>query len=280
MNTIMDILRLLIPLFEPLGLVWLAQLVFALLFILRRRWLGSLALLLSAAILSLIGGGTLARNLVSQLEKPYVRASRLDAPLGDAVLVLGGGFRPSQHDYLGIELGDASDRLFTGIEVARLRKPKSLVVSGGFATISGQTINPSVIVSGLLPGWVVPDTQILHLRPCRNTRDEAEAMLDLCKTQKWQRIILVTSAYHMKRAEAVFKNVGLPVVPMACDFQVEGVSTRARWFNPVPRLENLYLLGLYMHEVMGWRAYQWQGWLTPPVAVKTSDALPAGAASR
>ncbi len=271
----MDALRALTPIFEPLGLIWMAQIVLAFYFIFRRRWLASLVLMMSAAVLSFMGGGTLAFDLVSQLEKPYVRASRLDAPLGDAVLVLGGGFRPSQHDYLGVDFGDASDRLFTGIEVTRLRKPKSLVLSGGHANISGQTINPSVILSGFFPGWGIPSTQVLHLRPCRNTHDEAEAMLDLCKTQKWQRIILVTSAYHMKRAEAVFKKTGLPVVPMACDFQAEGIASTARWFNPVPRLENFYLLSLYLHEVMGWHAYRWQGWVSSPVTATASD-VPSG----
>jgi uncharacterized SAM-binding protein YcdF (DUF218 family) len=65
----------------------------------------------------------------------------------------------------------------------------------------------------------------------------------------------------MRRAEAVFRKQGIQVTPIACDFQVYGVSGTAGFPSPIPSQHRLALLALYLHEIIGWRVYKWRGWV-------------------
>lgn len=76
------------------------------------------------------------------------------------------------------------------------------------------------------------------------------------------RILLVTSAYHLRRAEAVFRKAGMDVIPVACDFVAGLAELESKpLFNPIPRPGGFDKMQLYMHEVIGWWVYRWRGWV-------------------
>jgi hypothetical protein len=52
-----------------------------------------------------------------------------------------------------------------------------------------------------------------------NTADEAVAVKELISPSK--RIILVTSAYHMYRAQRIFEKQGFEVIPCKVDYKTE-----------------------------------------------------------
>ena len=60
--------------------------------------------------------------------------------------------------------------------------------------------------------------EVTDLGVCGNTREEAEEFVKLVKERDWDTVYLVTSANHMKRAEAVFLSAGVSVVPVGCDY--------------------------------------------------------------
>ena len=94
-----------------------------------------------------------------------------------------------------------------------------------------------------------------------HTRDEALRTQALAEAQGWHRIILVTSAGHMRRSEAVFRKLGLEVIPFACDFAgVAGVANSST-LKPAPSVGGFLHLEAYLHEVVGWWVYRWRGWL-------------------
>jgi uncharacterized SAM-binding protein YcdF (DUF218 family) len=74
-------------------------------------------------------------------------------------------------------------------------------------------------------------------------------------------VLLVTSALHLRRAEAVFRKQGVDVTPIACDFQVYGVPRTSAFPSPFPSQHRLDLLSLYLHEQIGWWVYKWRGWV-------------------
>jgi uncharacterized SAM-binding protein YcdF (DUF218 family) len=96
---------------------------------------------------------------------------------------------------------------------------------------------------------------------CANTHDEALQFRKLKEAEGWQKVLLVTSALHMRRAEAVFRKQGVDVTPVACDFQVHGVLGAPGFPSPFPRQHRLDLLSLYLHEQIGWWVYKWRGWI-------------------
>ena len=65
----------------------------------------------------------------------------------------------------------------------------------------------------------VPSDKILVTKDVENTADEAVAVKKLINPSK--RIILVTSAYHMYRAQGLFVNQGFEVIPYRVDYKSE-----------------------------------------------------------
>lgn len=74
-------------------------------------------------------------------------------------------------------------------------------------------------------------------------------------------VILVTSAYHMKRSEAVFRKAGLEVDPAPTDFIGLASLEAKRPFNPVPRAGGFEKTEVFLHEIIGWWVYRWRGWI-------------------
>ena len=64
--------------------------------------------------------------------------------------------------------------------------------------------------------------------PVVNTAEEAAAIRQLLPTGA--RILMVTSAFHMRRAQRLFERQGLNVLPFPVDFQARG-----RWAGPLWR---------------------------------------------
>ena len=64
--------------------------------------------------------------------------------------------------------------------------------------------------------------------PVVNTAEESEAVVELLSNRGVKiydpagqlRILLVTSAFHMPRAQRLFERAGLQVIPFPVDFQV------------------------------------------------------------
>ena len=62
-----------------------------------------------------------------------------------------------------------------------------------------------------------------------NTVDEAVAIRQLLPAHP-SRVLLVTSAFHMRRAQRLFERQGMQVLPFPVDFQARG-----RWAGPLWR---------------------------------------------
>jgi len=70
-----------------------------------------------------------------------------------------------------------------------------------------------------------------------NTEEEAVAIRRLLEASKNSevsspRILLVTSAFHMRRAQGLLERQGLEVEPFPVDFQVRGAWAGPLWRDP------------------------------------------------
>ena len=80
-----------------------------------------------------------------------------------------------------------------------------------------------------------------------NTADEAVAVKELISPSK--RIILVTSAFHMYRAERLFEKEGFEVIAYKVDYKAEGNST-VIVMDFLPSVGNLALTENGMRELV------------------------------
>ena len=82
----------------------------------------------------------------------------------------------------------------------------------------------------------IPAAVMQSTKPVVNTAEEAIAIRKLLKgsdrAAKTPRILLVTSAFHMRRAQRLFERQGLTVVPFPVDFQARGQWAGPLWRDP------------------------------------------------
>jgi uncharacterized SAM-binding protein YcdF (DUF218 family) len=245
---------------EPIGFLWFLQMAAAAAMLYRRRRRPALAFAALALFVWLIGGSGLPDRLLGGLERPHVRDGLTGIPVCDAVVMLGGGHRHSEHDTFEMDLTAAADRAITAMELIRQRKAPVLVLGGNAYKLNGQRIVEAELLQRWFAAWQLTNAPVLNLGINANTHDEAVHTKALCSERGWQRVILVTSAFHMKRAEAVFRTAGVNVVTVACDFQTSCGEKTAE-VNVIPRAEGFQQLGLYLHEVYGWLYYRLRGWI-------------------
>jgi uncharacterized SAM-binding protein YcdF (DUF218 family) len=247
------------PLGEPVGIIWLLMATGVFILLMRRQWRAAAWLVVPVVLLFLLGSTPLTDVLVLCSERNCPDES-LTGP-ADAVVALGEDIHQSSRDVFGFCVGPGGERTLTAATLVRQGKAKTLVLGGSTSSVPGQ---PGVPTMSLLQSWLVSlgiNSSITNLGICANTHEEAIHFKTLQAEKKWRRVILVTSALHMKRAKAAFEKEGIEVKAFPCDFQVYGVPDFFRVSSPFPSQRRLRLLALYLHEEAGWWVYKWKGWI-------------------
>jgi len=249
-------LKFISPLAHPLGLCWLLLIALAVGHA-RRRQGGRAALFgLAAALLWLISQPPIVDPLLGRLERPWWEHTLEHAPEADAVIVLGGGWRLSPPEHWHLDLTEAGDRLITGAELCRRGRARVLVL-GGDSVPPGRGAAPeSELVARWVTDWSLGHPEVVSLGPVFSTREEAVGARALVESRRWKRLLLVTSAFHMRRAVATFEKAGVTVIPVACDFRFDRFGAAHRPWNAFPSDEAVNQLQLWWHEQVGWYAYR------------------------
>jgi uncharacterized SAM-binding protein YcdF (DUF218 family) len=258
-----QILRSLTHLAEPIGFVLLCLLYAAVRLWVKRIRKMAVFLFALAVFMFIVGSTSVPGDLVGSLERPFVVENMENIPVSDAIVVLGGAVQPSKYEALGLNMAAAADRVVMGLELARRGKAKNLVLGGAAHTVKGQKRVEADMTKQWLEAWALTNARIYSLGGCINTHDEAVRVAALVKEQGWRRVILVTSAYHMRRAQATFQTAGVPVVCVPCDFQTELSVETEDELELVPRYSGFQKMSLFLHEQIGWLAYRRHGWIKP-----------------
>ena len=256
--------RFLEPLLQPIGILWALNIVIALRLAYDRKWRATSFFGCTVVLLFAFGSTSIPNRLLASLEQPYsdLQLDRISS--ADAVVMLGGMLDRSESDSLGFQVGDGFDRAMCAVELIRKRKAPILVIGGGGGHTQATPSEPWT-EADLLERWIgiwdLAATNIVRMKLASNTHEEALQVLSLSKKNNWQQIILVTSGYHMKRAEALFRKLEIPVQPVACDFVgLSGLANKSA-FSPFPRAGRLHQLDVYLHELIGWYYYKIRGWI-------------------
>ncbi len=150
--------------------------------------------------------------LVSALERSATDTRRPGVRY-DAVVVLGGMFRsPAPGEPL--ILADGADRLALAFDVLSREEARFAILSGG-APLGGEA-EARAMQRQLLAWGIAPDRLLLEERSF-NTRQNALFTRELADERGLGSLLIVTSAFHMLRAEECFAAVGLTVDTLPAD---------------------------------------------------------------
>ena len=113
------------------------------------------------------------------------------------------------------------------------------------------------VIEPWIKRWDLIDVPIDTLGDSGNTYGESQAVRKLMDEHGWSKIFLVTTAWHMPRARAVFESSGVEVIPVGCDF---GSIPKGK-LKFFPKRGRLELLRVFLQEKVGWMYYRSKGWI-------------------
>ena len=239
------VLHKLLPLIvSPLGLV--VTLV-VLSFVLRRRWpaAAGLAILLICA-LPLTGD-----RLWVALEADYPYRSIDSVEDADAVVVLSGMLGGIETEQGVVSQWGDADRFMAGIDLLQAGKaPLIIFTRGQWPWLNLPPEGEILAKRALMMG--VNSSQVLLTGVVTNTADEAAEVRALMDLTGLEKVILVTSSFHMPRAKMLFDEAGVTSVPYPTDFRSGG--GRVDWMSFVPSAGGLTKTSDAVREFIG-RAY-------------------------
>ena len=220
----------------------------------RRRWL------LAALALLLVGTNSLLVNeLLLAWERPPVPLGALPRHADAAVLLTGiSNVRKSPHDR--VYLGDGADRLTNALWLYRAGRVRRIIISGGSGAVQAVAHTEAHDLATLLRLAGVPNAHILLEDKSRNTRENALFTKQLLAARpELDTLVLVTSAFHQRRALGCFLKVGLHPVAFPAGFRSSDRRlTPDFWLVPNP--EALKNFSLLLHEATGWLVYKALGY--------------------
>jgi uncharacterized SAM-binding protein YcdF (DUF218 family) len=257
------------PLVYPLGLACLLMLLALILEARRSPRAGRLRRisLLAALLLLWLGGNRLVGNgLARSLEQQYLPPPTL--PQVDAIVLLGGGTEAPEAPRPMVGLNGAGDRVLYAAELYRQGKAPVILVSGGLLDWTRSDSGPAADMTALLEWMGVPALAIWQQPKSRNTYEDALYCAEILRQHGAQRILLVTSAWHMPRSLRLFAAQGLEVIPAPTDFLVtdksrqpdERPDIRAVALSFFPSVDNLALTTHMLKEYLGLLTYKIRGY--------------------
>ncbi len=248
--------KVLQPLLFPPG-CFLVLLWFIILFIaLGKRRLAIVLGGCMAAMLYLVSIAPAADMLMRPLENKYAALSIDAVPVADCIIVLGGGTVQGSPEESSALAGEASlvpeamKRLVYGYRL-HVRTGLPIVVSGGTVFRAGSEPEAAA-ARRLLLELGVPDDKIVTEGGSRNTWENAvnsRALLGKGKT-----VILVSSAYHLKRSVACFEANGMACIPAPTDYKTDRAPFN--WSNLLPSAESLKTTAAALREYWGLAYYR------------------------
>lgn len=177
------------------------------------------------------------------------------------IILTGGTTNDNKLPKENLFLGKTADRIAQTVELYRNGKIKKILISGGDITILEKTPKKEVeeiakylIISG------VPKESIFMETHAQNTQENALNCSKILKKHfNNQSYLLITSGFHLRRANACFEKVGIKVDTFGANYLSH--ERNYFWFNILPKEDSFADSQLIFREIIGYCTYKAMGWI-------------------
>ena len=241
---------------QPVSLICLLVLAGLILTFLRRKGLGRTLIGVGLVGLFLIGFTNIGALMLQPLEGRYARPATFPQDAAGLIVLGGGTDNDVSAARSAYELADNGDRYVEAVRLALAHPTLPVLVSGGVGPIEGAGESDAASTARLFDAFDVTGPRIRYESTSRNTSENAINSAATLRPEKGHRFILVTSAFHMPRAVALFEAAGFSIVPWPVDFHTTGDESFS--IAPVDASGGINLATIATREWIGLLAY----WLT------------------
>jgi len=210
----------------------------------------------------LMGSNRALLNSVAALWEPMGRSVESIGESYDVGILLGGYSNGYGYPDDGrLHLNSSANRFTQALELYQQGKIKKILLSGGWGRLIGsERVSEARAGKAYLVRFGIPASDILLETESRNTRENALFSKQLLAQMPGrERCLLITSAWHMRRASACFDKIGLPMDTYCVDYMRN--TSQSWWqdvlsFNPdlLQRWESLFKewLGIVAYRLKGY----------------------------
>ncbi len=192
-------------------------------------------------------------------ERPAIASSSIEQKYDYGIVLTGGVRYDPQIDRT--EFKAASDRLFQAIDLYENKHIRKIVISGGSPTIFKRGYTEADVWKDYLVKIGIPLRDIITESNSRNTHENAEyTTAFLLEQNKQPSCLLITSAYHMKRAKDCFDQCKLDVDEYPVD-RYAGSRKFSLTHLLVPSAQTLQNWYVFLHEFVGYYIYALMGYV-------------------
>lgn len=193
-------------------------------------------------------------SLFKAYEHPLTDMNTL--PASEIGIVLTGFTKQIPSHDERVFMSQGGDRATHAVYLYNRKIIKKILVSGGSGSlVRSNERTEAEKVKALLIEMGVKPTDILTEEQSRNTNENAKFSAPILKSLSLKtQPVLLTSAFHMRRAEGCFKKQGVNVIPFVGDIQTKRVATTFTDF--LPSEGAIQKWGRLIHELTGLIVYK------------------------
>jgi uncharacterized SAM-binding protein YcdF (DUF218 family) len=181
----------------------------------------------------------------------------------DAVILLGG----LGDERVAAETGqpaynDSVERLVATHRLLADARARFAIVSGAPEFPELAEHSEARVLGRQIVDWGVDPARVILEEKARNTHENAVYSQRIANERGFENVLIVTSAFHMRRAAECFEAVGMKVDTLAVDFRAHGSSVPGKdsW---LPRAGFLADSTRTLRETAGLYIYRLQGYAKP-----------------
>ncbi len=170
-----------------------------------------------------------------------------------AIIVLGGGIKNTGFEYPthAVVNTDTLIRLRYASYIAHLYPDKLIITSGGF---TGNHYTEALVMRDSLINDFHVTNQILLENRSRNTDENAKFVAQILAAHNITQVVVVTQAYHMRRAIALFKKYGVDAIAAPTDFY-NSYDAKTLSLAFIPNAGAMQQVARVLHEILGYFIY-------------------------
>ena len=195
------------------------------------------------------------------LEKDYFIQDKLNEI--DNILVLAGPENPTTSNITGkLNIGDGSERLIASVKIALENPSSKIFFLGGDGKLVKSEFNEADVAKIFYNDVGFDLNRVKFIDNTRNTVENLQAFQNFQNENKSN--VLITSAFHMKRALLIAKKIDLEVTPYAVDFRsnlniLTGNKNKFSILNYIQSfnlIKNLPSSNTFFREILGIVAFK------------------------
>lgn len=191
-------------------------------------------------------------------EGPAMPLAASSHPEADAIVLLGGGIDAAPAAWPLPRLNPSADRVWYAAQLLHAERAPWVVATGG-AVRGPDWVTEAEVMRDFLRDLGVPEQAIRLEGQSANTYENALNSRAILEAIGAERVLLVTSALHMRRAKGVFEKAGIRVSPAATTFDV--LPPRRSWRAWLPSASALHQSSGVFREILAYAVYRARGWI-------------------